>query len=357
MSSSPVLVRARALTGFSALVEASQGDVAALLASVNLKPTVLENPEETLALSVFVALLEHTATALRMDDFGLQLASRQDISVLGPIALIARNAGTVRGTVEAVGRHLPYHTPGACLTWVPDQRAGYVQLRYDLALAPHAPRRHGIELSYAVAIDFLRLLSPGPIDDWQIWFRHTTGLSAARYQRRFSCPVRLGQEVDALIVPLALLDAPVNQHSPELLRMGERFVSNVMRRAPLDIAAQVEALVLRQLATGQCTLPHIAQQLGLHTRTLQRRLAQQGVFFEDITDQVRKARAQEYLPYASIALQQVASLLGYSEQSSFNRACLRWFGRPPEQLRNESQAQNGEVKPEGSGMNGAVFGG
>ena len=336
-SQHPVLVRARALNGFSALVEAHQGNVNALLESVGLCPAILDTPEATLSLAVFVELLERSATALSLDDLGLQLARRQDISVLGPIALIARNAGSVRDMIEAVGQHLPYHTPGARLTLAPDLRAGFVQLRYELTLPPHAPRRQGIELSYGVAIDFLRLLSPAPIDDWQIWFRHTDGSSSAHYRERFGCPVQLGQDMDALIVPLTLLDAPVNPGSPELLHMGERFVSSVMRRFPLDIAAQVESLVLQQLATRECTLPHIAQQLGLHQRTLQRRLAAQAMSFEGITDKVRKMRAQEYLPLASIPLQQVASLLGYSEQSSFSRACLRWFGHPPEQARKQGK--------------------
>ena len=335
-SSHPVLVRARALTGFADLVEAHQGDVNALLASVDLRPEILQTPESTLPLAVFVELLDRSATALGVDDLGLQLAGRQDISVLGPIALIARNAGSVRDMIEAVGRHLPYHTPGARFTPAPDDRAGFMQLRYELTLPPGAPRRQGIELSYAVAIDFLRMLSPAPTDDWQIWFRHADGLSSAQYRHRFGCPVQLGQDADALIVPAALLDTPVHHGNPELLRMGERFVSNVMRRFPLDIAAQVESLVLQQLATRQCTLPQIAQQLGLHGRTLQRRLAAQAVSFEDITDKVRKTRAQEYLPLASIPLLQVASLLGYSEQSSFSRACLRWFGQPPEQVRKQA---------------------
>ena len=283
-SQHPVLVRARALNGFSALVEAHQGNVNALLESVGLCPAILDTPEATLSLAVFVELLERSATALSLDDLGLQLARR-----------------------------------------------------YELTLPPHAPRRQGIELSYGVAIDFLRLLSPAPIDDWQIWFRHTDGSSSAHYRERFGCPVQLGQDMDALIVPLTLLDAPVNPGSPELLHMGERFVSSVMRRFPLDIAAQVESLVLQQLATRECTLPHIAQQLGLHQRTLQRRLAAQAMSFEGITDKVRKMRAQEYLPLASIPLQQVASLLGYSEQSSFSRACLRWFGHPPEQVRKQGK--------------------
>lgn len=334
-SSHPVLVRARALTGFAALVESHHGNVNSLLESVGLRPAILETPEATLALDVFMELLERSAAALCLDDLGLQLARRQDISVLGPIALIARNAGSVREMIEAVGRHLPYHTPGARLTPAPDPREGFVQLRYELTLPPHTPRRQGIELSYAVAVDFLRMLSPAPVDDWQIGFRHAEGLESTHYLERFGCPVLLGQDFDALIVPLALLAAPVNQCNPELLSMGERFVSNVMRRFPLDIAAQVESLVLQQLATRQCTLPHIAEQLGLHERTLQRRLTAQAVSFESITDKVRKTRAQEYLPLASIPLLQVASLLGYSEQSSFSRACQRWFGKPPEQIRKQ----------------------
>ena len=348
LPSSPVLVRARALSGFSALVQANHGNLSALMEAVGLTPAILETPEATLSLAVFVELLEHSATELCMDDLGLQLATHQDISVLGPIALIARNASTVREGIEAVGRHLPYHTPGARLTLAPDQRADFIQLRYDLALAPNAPRRHGIELSYAVAVNFLRLLSPAPIDDWQIWFRHAKGLRSTCYRRRFGCSVRLEQEFDALIFPLTLLDAPVDQGSSELQRMAERFISNVTRRFPLDIAAQVEALVLRQLATGQCTLPRIAQQLALHERTLQRRLGAQGVLFEDIIDQVRRARAKEYLPYSAIPLQQVASLLGYSEQSSFSRACRRWFGHSPEQAR-DCASMNIRKGPQGKG--------
>jgi AraC-like DNA-binding protein len=33
-------------------------------------------------------------------------------------------------------------------------------------------------------------------------------------------------------------------------------------------------------------------------------------------------------------LAQLTRLLGYSEQSSLSRSCVRWFGRPPRQLRH-----------------------
>jgi AraC-like DNA-binding protein len=58
-----------------------------------------------------------------------------------------------------------------------------------------------------------------------------------------------------------------------------------------------------------------------------------GHSFEDIVDRVRRHRAHEYLLRTAIPLKQVSTLLGYTEQSTFIRACRRWFGRSPLALR------------------------
>jgi len=33
------------------------------------------------------------------------------------------------------------------------------------------------------------------------------------------------------------------------------------------------------------------------------------------------------------SIEEISVLLGYSERSAFHRACLRWFGKTPAQLR------------------------
>jgi hypothetical protein len=50
---------------------------------------------------------------------------------------------------------------------------------------------------------------------------------------------------------------------------------------------------------------------------------------QQIIDLVRRKRADELLPHSAIPLSEVCHLLGYSGQSSFNRACRRWYGRTP----------------------------
>ena len=70
----------------------------------------------------------------------------------------------------------------------------------------------------------------------------------------------------------------------------------------------------------------------MHTRTLQRRLSEQNLVFEELVDEHRKELASRYLAESNLRLTQVAGLLGYADQSALNRSCRRWFGMTPKQL-------------------------
>lgn len=59
--------------------------------------------------------------------------------------------------------------------------------------------------------------------------------------------------------------------------MAERDPRHLIRRFPLDIGRQVQSLAERRWAPAPAPLVGIAAQLGLHKRTLPRRLAQQGL--------------------------------------------------------------------------------
>ena len=78
-----------------------------------------------------------------------------------------------------------------------------------------------------------------------------------------------------------------------------------------------------------------ADDLGIHPRTLQRRLKEEGESFESIKDAVRREAALKYLRQRSLPLIQVAAALGYSETSVLSRSCYRWFAASPKKLRLE----------------------
>ena len=330
----PALIRARSLSGFSALVTQLGGDPLPLLEAAGLHPDALDNPESCIALEKVTRLVELTAQALDVPDFGMCLAEQQDISVLGAVALIARYSATVSEALAGMSRHLPYHTPDARLYLSADpQRPDFIRICYAMNLDDDWPRRQTIELSYCIMQRFLQLLTGVNGHDWFLQFRHAPGCSEERYRSHLTGTFEFLQAEDALSIPQRLLDTPIGAHDQRLREAAERFLKSLVRRFPLDVTRQVETLVERQLASGGGSLERVAEQLGLHERTLQRRLAEQGSHFEDIVDRLRQERARSLLLDSALPLAEIAAVLGYSEQSSLNRSCTRWFGMSPNALR------------------------
>lgn len=333
MNASPLLVRARALTGFAELVSELGGDADSLLGGVGLTRQMLIRPEATINMSGAVTLLENAASQLATPDFGLLLAQRQDYSALGPIALVARRADTVGNALVAIARNLPYHVARTSLSMEAGPTAERIWLRYELPSEICGVHRQSVEMCCLLLIQTLRMLRGDVGADWQVIFAHPAGMPLSRYREIFECEVTCEQSGNGVIIPKGLLEQGLDSGNPHIRVAVERFVAHLIRRNPLDLVQQIEELIARQLANGDCSLAGIAQQLAMNDRTLQRRLEAQQNRFSDILDRVRKRQACEFLAQPALPLSEVAILLGYSEQRSLSRACLRWFGTTPAALR------------------------
>ena len=104
---STAFLRIRSLTGFIPLVRELGGDPVALLAQCNISPDRIENSDDVVPHAAQIRLLEMTAEAVQCPDFGLRLARRQNIDMLGPLAIIGRNSPTVREAVLGMRASAP----------------------------------------------------------------------------------------------------------------------------------------------------------------------------------------------------------------------------------------------------------
>ena len=333
MNTSPLLVRARVLTGFTELVSELGGDAEGLLREVGLATPMLTQPEATISMPAVVALFENAAAQLAAPDFGLLLAQRQDFSALGPIALVARRADTVGNALVAIARNLPYHVARTSLRMEAGPAEGLVWLRYELPSGVCGTQRQTVEMCCLLLVQTLRMLRGDMGADWRVVLAHPPGLPLSRYRELFHCDVACRQSGNGVIIPETLLEQALDSGNPHIRIAVERFVAHLIRRNPLDLVQQIEELIARQLAIGDCNLASIAEQLAMNERTLQRRLEAQQVRFSDILERVRRRQASEFLAQSALPLSEVAILLGYSEQRSLSRACSRWFGRSPAALR------------------------
>ena len=114
-----------------------------------------------------------------------------------------------------------------------------------------------------------------------------------------------------------------------------RVADQQMRALPRgdDLLARARGLIARRLRQPPVELEWVATQLATSPRSLQRRLAASELSFSQLIEQVRRELAETYLRDAAMSLTDIAFLLGYSEQSAFQRAFKRWTGLTPAQFR------------------------
>lgn len=94
-----------------------------------------------------------------------------------------------------------------------------------------------------------------------------------------------------------------------------------------------------QIEMGQdVSLKELAQQMGVSLSSCKRLLANHGYSFQQIYDLVRLHKLLNLLqkrPYSNVEL---AQRLGYSNPNNFRRACKRWLGMVPDELRQQNSA-------------------
>ncbi len=92
--------------------------------------------------------------------------------------------------------------------------------------------------------------------------------------------------------------------------------------------------VLRLLDSGVPSLEEVASNLYVSTRTLRRRLTNEGVSFQQVKQRAMHKLAIQLLTMTNAPLSDIAFQLGYSESSAFVRAFRTWEGVTPQKYRN-----------------------
>jgi len=326
------LIRATNLWGYGDLMRELGADPESSLARFHIPPGAEHEVDAFVSFEAVVHLLEAGATDLDCPDFGLRLSHWQGLDILGPVAVIARNAQTVHGAFEAIARYFYVHSPALKLTVEP-RTGGDVRFVYEMTepSLPYLPQ--GYELAMANGVRILRLLAGPDARPSLISFVHDQLGSDAAYRGALDCPVLFGQTWCGFELPRALADRRIDSADPETRRIATKYLETHYLPSTAALSERVAELARRLLPTGHCSAEAIADQLSMHPRTLQRRLAEEGVRCQDLIERERRAQAARYLAEPGFHLGQIAGLLGYTEQSTLNRSCRRWFGKTPRQYR------------------------
>ncbi|WP_243059183.1 AraC family transcriptional regulator [Nocardioides sp. SR21] len=321
------LIRGTSLTAFRELVAERGGDPDALLAEVGIPVEAIGDYGTFLDFPSVLVVIDRAAHATESADLGRELASRQGIEVLGSVGAAARSAPTVAKALSTIERYLRAYAPVLEVEVVVTGDRARFQLRRliegSMLAFPHAS-----ETGAGLSLGVLRHLI-GP--DWsplRVELAHSPLSPLSEYEEYFGCGLDFLRPTTAFDFEASVLDQPVSTDAETHAAMVS-YLQSIAPYTPQGVQPVVEALVRRLLPSGRTELGVVADELGMHPRTLQRRLEEEGITFAEVVQQVRRRTAEQYLRDSDMSLRHLATELGYLEQSTFTRACRRWFGTSP----------------------------
>ena len=172
-------------------------------------------------------------------------------------------------------------------------------------------------------------------DPLQVCFVNAQPEDVSPYKRFFGCEVVFNHPTTVVAFDASLLQANLASPDSALLDILERQAAMLLQQIPGSDAfeSDLRRALTQAIARGDPKLSTVAASLNSSPRSLQRHLQQRGLNFQQILDDSRQQLAERYLQDVSIPLSEIALLLGYSEQSAFNRSFKRWTGVSPRHQR------------------------
>ena len=333
------VVRASGLQGYESLMRDLNADPLALLKRHRIAPESLSDDDALIPLRAVVNLLEASAAATQCADFGLRLAQRQDISLLGPLSIAMQNSPTVADAMQLASRHLYVHCPALVFTVI--QRStlvrGSVELRVEMLLPRQPVQRQVMDLCLGDMHNMLRFLARDHYGLKAVALPHAPAAPLKTYTAFFGAPVRPAQEHGSLHVSRQTLTTTLQAVNESLRQIAVDYLTAHFGDPGQTISSRVRLAIRRTLSTAQASKSAVADLLGMHQRTLQRRLEAERTSFEEIREEVRKQCALRYLCETRVPFSQLAGLIGLSEQSALTRSCRRWFEATPSEIRKNGQ--------------------
>ncbi|MEM8855063.1 MAG: AraC family transcriptional regulator [Pseudomonadota bacterium] len=313
------------------VVAAADGfDREALLRSVGLDPAGEADVGQMVDDTAYYGLMERIAHELDdAIDFPLRVGGSMRCDDYGAFGLAWKTAPTLRDSFLRATRYWRLLTSvseyeirdDGSDTWFVLHRAG--ERRLGLRLSNEA--------TLASVMTIMREVATGPVAPVEVHCRHRAPPSTTAHEAWFGCPMRFGSDYDAILMPAAMLSRPNRLADEGLTRFLIRHLDDALARveAAITLRQRVRDAIATSLSAGVPRMAVVARRMGMSERTLQRRLGEEGLSFQEIVEGARRELAEGLLSHSDYALAEIGFLTGFSEQSAFTRAFKRWCATTP----------------------------
>lgn len=321
-------VRAAPLRGVPALMREFGLSPGAVMGQFGLPADTFDDPDAWVPFSTVTHLLGHVGRLTGRADLGLLIAERTDAQALGPVTQRMMLAPTVGAALQVLRRDFHLHDRGA-VPYLSDAGPGQVALGYALQWHDAPGTDVVYDLSMGIAFKLLQALCGSQLRVQGVSLPHAAPRDPRPFQRHFRVPVSFDAahaqivfDARCLARPIAGAQEAVRAHLSTAARADDGGAAR-------SIGERVRSVAHALLMTGGLSEQRIAAELGMHIRTLRRRLAAEGLQAQSLICDVRDQFACQLLADTRLPLADIALAAQYAEAASFGRAFRRRVGMAP----------------------------
>ncbi|MBY4677329.1 AraC family transcriptional regulator [Marinobacterium arenosum] len=321
-----------------ALVDAARRrglDCSEVIRQAQLNEDLLQSPQVRITPDQFSRLMvglwhlsddEFLCMGSRPSRFGIYtLMTKQVIHAANLRAVFRRSSHFYNLVADAVELHF-------------EEQAGKARLTLTLTDPSRDPDHALCEFLLLIWHRFPSWLIGQPIPLSRVELSYPKPAHVGEYRLMFPCPAHFDQPTNCLEFDSQILNAPVIQ-TPQTLR-------SYLKRTPLDWFRQqayypvFTRRVMDMLQNGSdpqaLRMEAVAAELHVTTRTLCRKLTDEGTSFQQLKDSVRRDAAIHALSQRDQTIAEIARQLGFTEPAAFTRAFKHWTGVSPRVYRSQA---------------------
>lgn len=324
-------VRIGALSAIPVLLRTLGHPPETVLRGTGFDLAFFDDPDLPISYVAGSRLLAHCVATTGCEHFGALLGEQSGPQVLGLAGFLLMSAADVGSALGDLLRYLDLHDRGGVASL--ETRNGVTLLGFTV-VDPAAVATDQIhDMSMAIACNIMRTACGADWTPAEVLLPRRRPDDAAPWTRVYRAPIRFSADRCAIAFPTRWLAHPVAAANPVLHRHLERQAEGQREGSARPLADEVRRVVSGTLASTKATAGTIASLLGMHERTLNRRLLAEGTTFKRVLDDVRYATSRQLLASSATSVAGIAAALGYAESSAFIRAFTRWSDTTPERWR------------------------
>jgi AraC-like DNA-binding protein len=329
--STDCILRVGPLSNIPSLLRSFGCDPEAVLKSAGFSLRQFEDTESTISYVAASRLLARCVEVTNCDHFGLLLGEMALPSHLGISGFMLITAADVTAALESLSMYMDLHDQGGAPTFVTSDNC--VMLGYAIHEQGTLVPEQVYDMSIAVSCRIMRSLCGTKWTPKEILLSRSAPRDVAPYKRFFRAPVCFNSGENALVFAVRWLNHKLPFSDPFLNHYLESKAKEMHVTRHQDLVGHLRYLLKHNIAAHDFTVAAIARRLGMHERTLNRRLNGKGTTFRRELDHVRQATSEQLLSATSMEIWRIAGVLGYGSTSSFNHAFRRWHSTNPENWR------------------------